>query len=251
MFFMDDTEYRPMPPAKQYPDRNEEVVDLESSQDLVMEHTEPEAEPLRPPSAVGLEMPPDPPSVRGAVWWQRLLPLAIAAIVILLDQYTKGLVEANLPLYQSWAPIPAIAAFFRITHATNTGAAFGLFQGGGWLFGILATIVAVAIIYYSLTLSYGFNLLRIALGLQLGGAVGNLLDRIQIGHVTDFLDFGPWPIFNLADTAIVSGVVLLAWMTLREERHLRQAEKRESESDFPSPPHLWRDTSNESSTQID
>lgn len=248
---MNDTDYRPLPPEKRYTNLNEEPTGLEAPEELERQHIEPEA--YLSPAPLVTEAEPTIPTavVKGAAWWQRLLPLGIAATVILLDQYTKGLVEANLPLYQSWAPIPAIASFFRITHATNTGAAFGLFQGGGWLFGILATIVALAIIYYSLTLSYGFNLLRIALGLQLGGAVGNLFDRIQLGHVTDFLDFGPWPIFNLADTAIVSGVVLLAWMMLREERQLRQAQKRESENDYPSPPHLWRDTSNESSTQID
>jgi signal peptidase II len=190
------------------------------------------------------------PPVRGASLWQRLLPLAIAAIVLILDQFTKYLVETRVPLYQSWAPIPALAPFFRITHTTNTGAAFGLFQGGGWIFGILAAVVAAAIVYYSLTLPRGHNLLRLALGLQLGGALGNLLDRIQLGHVTDFLDFGPWPVFNLADFAVVSGVVLLAWLMLREERQARQTRNHESEPDPPSSLNMWREASNENSTRM-
>jgi signal peptidase II len=188
--------------------------------------------------------------VVGASLWQRLLPLAIASIVLILDQYTKYLVETRVPLYQSWAPIPALAPFFRITHTSNTGAAFGLFQGGGWIFGVLAAVVAVAIIYYSLTLPGGYIMLRLALGLQLGGALGNLLDRIQLGHVTDFLDFGPWPVFNLADFSVVSGVVLLAWLMLRDERQARRREPHESDSEYPPSANRWRDASNERSTRM-
>jgi signal peptidase II len=191
-----------------------------------------------------------PPPIAGASLWQRLLPLAVALLALSLDQFTKYLVETRLPPYQSWAPIPALDPFFRITHTTNTGAAFGLFQGGGWFFGILAAVVAVAIIYYSLTLPRGHYALRLALGLQLGGALGNLVDRVRLGHVTDFLDFGPWPVFNLADLSVVSGVVLLAWLMLREERQARLAQQDESEPDSPLPAEMWRDASHESRTRM-
>jgi signal peptidase II len=189
----------------------------------VMPEQQPEAADARASEATAdAPLTPTPAVVTRSSWKQRLFPFAIASLVLALDQFTKYLVETGIPLYQSWAPIPALAPFFRLTHTSNTGAAFGLFQGGGGIFAILATIVAGAIIYYTLTLPAGYLALRLALGLQLGGALGNLVDRVQLGHVTDFLDFGPWPVFNLADTAVVTGVLLLAWIMLQEERAARQ-----------------------------
>jgi signal peptidase II len=140
------------------------------------------------------------------------------AAVLVVDQFTKYLIETRLPLYEIWAPIPAIEPFFRILHATNTGMAFGLFQGGGTLIAAVAVVVSGVIVYFNHTLPGNERLLRIALGLQLGGVLGNLIDRIRQGHVTDFLDFGPWPIFNVADTALVAGVILLAYVMLTEGR---------------------------------
>lgn len=153
---------------------------------------------------------------------ERLLLFLIMAAVLLLDQLTKYLVIVTMPLYTTWAPFPAIEQLFRITHTTNTGAAFGLFPNGSLIFAVLAIIVSGAIIYYNHTLAGGHWALRVALGLQLGGALGNLIDRLRLGYVTDFLDFGPWPVFNVADTAVVSGVVLLAWLMLREQREESQ-----------------------------
>jgi signal peptidase II len=130
---------------------------------------------------------------------------------------SKYLVETRIPLYGEWAPIPALAGIFRLTHTSNTGAVFGLFQGSGMFFAVLAVVVAGAIIYFHLTLPGGQWLLRLALGLQLGGALGNLTDRLRQGHVTDFIDVGPWYIFNLADMAIVGGVILFGIVLLRDE----------------------------------
>jgi signal peptidase II len=166
--------------------------------------------------------PPDTP--RPASRSQQVILFLVAGTVILLDQFSKQLVEQSLALYEVWAPIPAIEPFFRIMHATNTGAAFGLFQGGSLLFAILALVVSGGILYYNHTLPAGHNGLRVALGLTLGGALGNLIDRFRLGHVTDFLDFGPWPIFNVADMAVVGGALLLGWLTWRESRQMKQAE---------------------------
>ncbi len=139
---------------------------------------------------------------------ERLLPFLIAAVVLGLDQLSKYLVETRIPLYSYWAPIPALEGIFRLTHTANTGAVFGLFQGTGMFFAGLAVVVAGAIIYFNITLPGGQRLLRLALGLQLAGALGNLVDRLRQGHVTDFIDIGPWYIFNVADMAIVGGVIL-------------------------------------------
>lgn len=149
---------------------------------------------------------------------EKLVPFIIMAVILLLDQLSKYLVETRIPLYNYWAPIPALENLFRLTHTANTGAVFGLFQGTGMFFAALAVFVAGAIIYFNLTLPGGQWLLRIALGLQLGGALGNLIDRLRQGHVTDFIDVGPWYIFNIADMAVVGGVILFGIVLIREER---------------------------------
>jgi signal peptidase II len=169
---------------------------------------------------------PEPPRAADfppATWREKLLPFLITAGVLAADQLTKYLVETRIPLYGSWAPILALEEWFRIVHTANTGAVFGLFQGTGMIFAGLAVVVAIAIVYFNLTLPGGHWLIRIALGLQLGGALGNFVDRMRQGHVTDFIDVGPWYIFNLADMAITSGIILFAIAYLREYRKEQQA----------------------------
>lgn len=153
-----------------------------------------------------------------------LVLLVIAALVLLADQTSKHLVVTQLREGQSWDISPRLASIFHITHVTNTGAAFGLFPSFGDFFIVVAVIVIAALILYSLHLPDGLWIIRIALGLQLGGAIGNLIDRLRRGSVVDFIDlnFWPlrrWPVFNLADTSIVAGVTLLALMMVWEEWH--------------------------------
>jgi signal peptidase II len=158
----------------------------------------------------------------------------MAALVVLVDQLSKYFVLAWLGEGQSWEIAPWLAPVFRFTHVTNTGAAFGLFREWGDFFVIVAAIVIVVIIFYYRHLPDGQLLMRVALGLQLGGAVGNLVDRLRQGFVVDFIDlnFWPlheWPVFNLADSSIVAGVVLLALLMIWEER--REREKRRAAED--------------------
>jgi signal peptidase II len=103
--------------------------------------------------------------------------------------------------------------------------------------------VSVVIIIYNFRLAPGHRLLRLALGLQLGGAIGNLIDRLQQGYVTDFMDFGLWPVWNIADLAVVSGTVLLVWIMYQEERE----EKKRAESLLE--PNNQLDIQSESRTQ--
>jgi len=147
----------------------------------------------------------------------------MAVLVLLIDQASKHFVIAWLEEGQSWDIVPWLASFFRITHVTNTGAAFGLFPKSGDFFIIVATVVIVAIVLYYRHLPDEQCLVRIALGLQVGGAFGNLVDRLRQGFVIDFIDlnFWPlhnWPVFNLADGSIVAGVTLLALLMMWEER---------------------------------
>lgn len=160
--------------------------------------------------------------IQPATWGQRFIMIGIAALVVLLDQWTKRVVEANLPYGSSWAPIGFLDPFFQFTHTGNTGATFGLFAGGGIIFTTIAAVVVVALLVYNFTLPAGQIGLRVALGLIMGGAIGNnLIDRIRLGHVTDFLHFSFWPIFNIADMAIVGGAILMGWLMWQEERAQR------------------------------
>ncbi|MFZ0545379.1 MAG: signal peptidase II [Candidatus Promineifilaceae bacterium] len=158
------------------------------------------------------------PSERPSSITDQTLLLIVTAGVILLDHLTKLFIETWLPLNTSWAPWPEYAHLLQITHVSNTGAAFGLFPTGSNLFMLVAILVAGIIIVYNYRLPSGHFLFRIALGLQLGGALGNLVDRFRLGHVTDFLDVGPWPVFNLADASIVAGVIILALLMFLESR---------------------------------
>jgi len=139
----------------------------------------------------------------------------IAAIVLLLDRITKWAVAGSIAPHVSVSVIPG---FFSLTHVENAGAAFGLFaeSSAQWkvgalvIFSVLALIVVSALLWKN---SHSFSITTIGLSLILGGAMGNLWDRMFTGHVVDFLDFYVgsyhWPAFNVADSAIVIGAILL------------------------------------------
>jgi signal peptidase II len=139
----------------------------------------------------------------------------IAAIVLLLDRLAKWAVASNIPLQFSIVVIPG---FFHLTHVQNPGAAFGLFADSSaqWKIGALVSFSVVALVIVSALLwknSHSLSTTTIGLSLILGGATGNLWDRMVSGHVVDFLDFYVgsyhWPAFNVADSAIVIGAILL------------------------------------------
>ena len=144
------------------------------------------------------------PPTRHPWYRDRLLPLTIATVLI-IDQVSKYLVRANLALYESWPR----DGFFRFTYGTNTGTAFGLFPNQTVVL-IVASFLAIGFLFYFYrSQALSSRVLRLAIGLQLGGAFGNLVDRLRGGAVTDFIDVGWWPIFNLADSSIVIGIGLL------------------------------------------
>lgn len=183
-----------------------------------------------------------PPPFHPAPLYQKLLPVVLALFLVTSDQITKRYIVNTLDVYESRAPIPALDNFFQFTHIHNTGAAFGMFPAAGFVFTIIAIVVAIAIVVYTRRLDAGHYLLRIALGLQLGGAVGNLIDRLSQGYVTDFIDFIPFPfIFNIADLSIVSGVVVLFYLMLLEtveERRQKQAAAAADNERSNDPPNL-------------
>lgn len=151
---------------------------------------------------------------QGKGWWNAFFPL-IVLLIVAADQLSKIWVR-------SYPEEPAIfeAGFFRIVHSYNTGAAFGLFQGQSFALTIVALVGVGVLLFYALLMYRSFasfdNILsRLAIGLILGGTVGNLVDRLRFGRVTDFIDFGFWPAFNIADSAITIGVILFAYFSLR------------------------------------
>ncbi|HEY2291186.1 MAG TPA: signal peptidase II [Thermoanaerobaculia bacterium] len=156
--------------------------------------------------------------------FRKLRYLLVSLAVIVLDQWTKWLVEARLPHHSTRPVIPGL---FNLTHVRNTGVAFGLFAsdggGNGWLLTLLGLGALIAVgLYFWYTPSHDRVLLA-ALALVVGGAVGNLIDRVWNGAVTDFLDvyvgLHHWPSFNVADSAISIGIVLMAIDSFRPRHH--------------------------------
>jgi signal peptidase II len=164
-------------------------------------------------------------------YWRDYAVLAVlAGLIIALDQWTKWLVRTNLPFQGTWLPgwLEWLSPYARIVHWSNSGAAFGTFQNGNTVFTILAIIVIGAILYYYPRVEAGDWTLRLAMGMQLGGAAGNLIDRLLMQRVTDFIAVGNFPVFNVADASISVGVVvLLLGVWLKERSEKRQVEVRE------------------------
>jgi signal peptidase II len=140
-----------------------------------------------------------------------------ALSVIALDQVSKVLVRANMTLGQSMPD----EGPFRITYITNVGGAFGILGNQGFLILVTTMMGIAAILLYARYPLFNRMLAQIALGLLLGGAVGNLIDRIFQGEVTDFIDVGAWPVFNLADTAITIGIILFLYYLIFPARRQR------------------------------
>lgn len=138
---------------------------------------------------------------------------AVSFLIVLLDQITKVIAQIFLPVSGSISVIPGI---FHLTLVENPGVAFGLFAklGNGLVF--LIVICLVAIVIYLRKMRHLHWLERLPLAMILGGAAGNLIDRIRLGHVVDFLDFRIWPVFNLADSFITVGVCVFLLCSFRK-----------------------------------
>ncbi|MDE3838448.1 signal peptidase II [Bacillus methanolicus] len=147
----------------------------------------------------------------------------IALFVILLDQLTKWLIVKKMELGES---IEIIENFLYITSHRNRGAAWGILQGKMWFFYVITVIVIIGIVYYIQKAAKGKLLFGVSLGLMLGGAIGNFIDRVFRKEVVDFIHTYiftyNFPIFNIADSALVIGVILLMLQMLREERETKE-----------------------------
>lgn len=173
------------------------------------------------------------PNENGALVRSYAVLLLIAIASISLDQWTKNLVRMNLAFGETFVPWPEQIPILRIVHWGNEGAAFGLFQGGGSLFMVLAVVVALLIIFYFPSIDHRSWLIRVAMGLQMGGALGNFLDRVNYGYVTDWLAIHRFYVFNVADSSVTVGAALLILFTILTERRERK-QRRQAEADVPS-----------------
>jgi signal peptidase II len=167
------------------------------------------------------------------------LLVVIAGFIIVLDQITKAVVRANIPFGGQWMPLDWLSPYFRFVHWQNTGAAFGMFQQGGLIFGILAAVVTIMIFIYFPKIPQKEMLMRIAIAMQLGGAVGNLIDRIRFGPVTDFISVGTFAVFNIADSSITVGVglmLLALWLSERRDHQTVGSSDPSSLTESPESP---------------
>ncbi len=144
--------------------------------------------------------------------WGNVVFSLTALLLVTADQLSKLGIRSNLAIGESLFEV----GFFRLTRVHNTGAVFGLFQGQSFSLTIIALVGVAALLLYALffhrKLPFLDNRLgKLALGLVLGGTVGNLIDRIYLGYVTDFIAVSIWPTFNIADSAIVVGIIILAY----------------------------------------
>lgn len=167
-------------------------------------------------------------------WLRKVWPVLLTAgVVIALDQWTKEWIRTTIPLYEEMPAIASMQGYFDWHHVPNYGAAFGILQNQGSFFIVIAFIVAIAILVYVRYLPMDRWFIRVLLGLQLGGAMGNVIDRINQGFVTDFIRMGIpgvyyWPNYNIADSAIVCGVIGLGiyviWEDIQQQREQKALE---------------------------
>jgi signal peptidase II len=159
-------------------------------------------------SAAGIQQSESP----STPFWVGLWPLLLVPLVVGLDQLSKWIIRASVDRGDVWPGDWLV----HIVHVTNNGAAFGMLQNSGPLLLITGLLGVGGITIYFLNLGAGEPLLRVGLALMLGGALGNLVDRVANGRVVDFIKFPNFPAFNVADSAITIGVVVLVWaMTFR------------------------------------
>ena len=159
--------------------------------------------------------------MRAAVWARAGLVLAL---VVVLDQVTKALVRGGIEVGEEDSVLPAVS----LVHVRNTGVAFGAFSGGGIIVVVLVAAALSALLYYFVT-HVDKRLVWLPTGMLLGGSIGNIIDRVRDGAVTDFVKLPAWPAFNVADISITFGVLVLLWVIEQSDREARDGADRRSD----------------------
>ncbi|HOQ69089.1 MAG TPA: signal peptidase II [Anaerolineaceae bacterium] len=162
----------------------------------------------------------------------------VAASIVTLDQVLKKIVITHLPYGEVWSPWEWLTPYARIVHWSNTGVAFGMLQGMNPVFIGLAVLVSFGIVYYYPKIEKKDWMIKLALMMELGGAVGNLVDRIKYGHVIDFISVGTFPVWNIADACITVGVIILllgVWLQEKREKNGKAKTTQEQADNEVSP----------------
>jgi signal peptidase II len=150
---------------------------------------------------------------------EAMKPLLVAMLVVAVDQIAKRAVVAAIGPGADRQRIELVGDALALDYLENSGVAFGLFGGRGLVAAALASLALLALVVGYVKAGSGSAVRQVGAGLVVGGAVGNLLDRLRLGYVVDFIDLGPWPTFNVADAAVTVGVVLLVWAMTSSELH--------------------------------
>ena len=145
----------------------------------------------------------------------------IMFFIVALDQTSKWLVVTHLKELET---IQIVEGYFHLHYLENRGAAFGIFQDQRWFFVVITVLIVGGILGFLIKNPQAEKVLVTALSLITGGAVGNFIDRLLLGYVIDFLDFQIWPVFNVADSAIVMGQLLLIFYLFRDHMSKREGE---------------------------
>ena len=146
--------------------------------------------------------------------------IGLSTLVIVIDQATKYWIQSRMAYGES---SPVIREVFHITYILNPGAAFGILENKTWFFIAVALVLLAGVAYLYPRMPANQPMVKLGAGLLVGGAIGNLIDRVRIGYVIDFFDFRIWPIFNVADICIVCGVACLAYYLLMTPEEAKSA----------------------------
>lgn len=149
-----------------------------------------------------------------------MLYFLMCLLVVFADQLTKYYVSLN---FYEGESVVVVENIFHWTYVLNSGAAFGILSGGRWILILIALSVGLAVWFLREEIAAGGRYSKIGSALFLGGALGNLIDRVRTGLVVDFFDFRVWPVFNVADIAICVGVGCLVWSLLKAELENRES----------------------------
>lgn len=169
-----------------------------------------------------------------------LLLLLVAGSVLVLDQVTKRLIVDNLVLHESRSVIPFLSPLFQITRSHNTGASFGILPNAGNIFAVIAIIVSIVMVYMFPRIPDEKRMMWLATALICGGALGNVIDRLMYGYVVDFIHYQipgvVSNVSNLADHAVVGGVILFFISSWRDEREKPTTSQTPDHDSPPQPP---------------
>lgn len=147
----------------------------------------------------------------------------MAGVAIAIDQMTKALAVAALGRDADSHRFELFGSFLAFEYIENTGAAFGVLEGRGVVLTLIAGAIVAALVWTYARAGRSSPVLAASLGLLVGGALGNIIDRVRLGYVVDFVAVGVWPKFNVADSAVTIGVLMLAWTMARDEKHAHNA----------------------------